>query len=221
MRAKPTFAFWGKSGWFWSRGPRPKRAAPVVSKSTAWRVAHRHGRHVHGGVERPQLGVDHRLLAEHGHVRGRKARRPHRDAHARDRALDAEHRARVRPRIGVDGHRRADREALGAREVEGHAAEAIAAHLGAAAVSVDHPHREAIGRTLDEEHAVGAHTAVSIADRDDLVGRERAPREVDHDEVVAEPFVLLERDAPHPLVVTPARVPRKWTTSDTMRRREA
>lgn len=166
------------------------------------RVAHGHRRHADGSRSCLQRRVDRRSLAEHGHLRGLEARRAHRDAHLRAGVLEGQHRGRVGARVGLEVDAPADLEAPGAREVQGHAAQAVAAHLGAAPIGVDHPHGEALVRALHEEHAVGAHPAVSVAHRDDLVRRERRGREVDHDEVVAEAFVFLERDPAHRGVVT-------------------
>lgn len=166
------------------------------------RVAHGDRRHADGSRSCLQRRVDRRSLAEHGHLRGLEARRAHRDAHLRAGVLEGQHRGRVGARVGLEVDAPADLEAPGAREVQGHAAQAVAAHLGAAPIGVEHPHGEALVRALHEEHAVGAHPAVSVAHRDDLVRRECRGREVDHDEVVAEAFVFLERDPAHRGVVT-------------------
>ena len=83
-------------------------------------------------------------------------------------------------------------------EISRHAADAVAAHFGLAAVGIDDAHaRVAGGRVADQEQAVGAERLDPIADPHREAGRigERRKPLVDEHEVVAAPVHLDHRDA--------------------------
>ncbi len=96
----------------------------------------------------------------------------------------------------------------GARgEVGGHAAEAVAAHLGAAAVGVPHDHPRERAAAIDDEHPVGADTEAAIAEGARRLGADGGRGVVHEDEVVAEalPLLELERAFPHRVALLRAR----------------
>src|SRR5262249_32017629 len=100
------------------------------------------------------------------------------------------------PGVGVDGERRPRGPAAVEHEL-GDAADAVAAHLGAAAVRVVHLHAAgALGPVAgaDDDEAVRAHAAVAVGE---APGGARGlgdllPRAIDVDVVVAEPVHLGE-----------------------------
>jgi hypothetical protein len=80
------------------------------------------------------------------------------------------------------------------REVERHAARAVAAHLGDAAVRVEHLHEGASIARPGAQHSVRADPAVAVAQPARVVRSEQSDgvRVVDHQKVVSEALVLLE-----------------------------
>lgn len=83
----------------------------------------------------------------------------------------------------------------GGSDVEGYAAEAVAAHLGTGAVGVEDDHLGVFGGVWgDEEDAVGADAEVAVADGLNELRGEGLGGALDEDEVVAESVVLGEGD---------------------------
>src|SRR5690606_6746336 len=76
-----------------------------------------------------------------------------------------------------------------------HAAQAVAAHLGDAAVRVEHTHEGPVAAQARHQHAIAADSPVAIAQahRERRIDRRYGLGIVDDEEVVAEALVLFER----------------------------
>ena len=148
-------------------GQRAQRGA-VVEEDHRVGVAHRDGRELKAAaVGRDRLAQDARRAG--GQDRDLVARQPraaHLDGHgANAPRLDVQV-AGEHAGAGLDAQGGAAQRRVGLVEQLGDAADAVAAHLGLAAVGVEHAHaRVAHLAGQDREHAVAADAEVAIAER--------------------------------------------------------
>jgi len=175
-------------------------------------VAHRHAREMKGTAR------DRKRMIEPGRVRvqWQVLRGERRGCHLyRDRlATRAIHDdAGMRPCQGVDRH--VERRLPGAPcKMQRRTSNSVAAHPRHRAIRVDHVHRWIIH--TEGEHTVSPNTAMPIAKRNRLLGRELHPTQrflLDNEKVVPEPFILIKRQNHRARVVRP-RLPNSNTPTN-------
>src|SRR5262249_5614987 len=140
----------------------------VVREDDRVRVAHRYARELEGAAARRDRLAQHARRAA-GQDRDLVARQPgtaHVDGHAANQAALDVQRALEHARAGLDAQARAAHGRVGVVQELGDAADAVAAHLGLAAVRVEHAHarvRDLAGQ--DRQHAFAADAEAAIAER--------------------------------------------------------
>ena len=149
-----------------------QRAQVVVAldEDDGVRVPHRDGGEPELAVARPDRLAQRALAAgrRKRDLAAGQARAPHLLGDVAHRAAGDVQRARQHAGAGLDVQRRAAQGRVGLVQHLGHAAQAVAAHLGLAAVGVEHAHaRVAAGAGQDRQHAVRAHAEVAVADLPD------------------------------------------------------
>jgi hypothetical protein len=197
--AKPAFTPSGKRGSFSTSGAEHAPIFADLVEGDEVRVAHRDGRARERSPADVERRVDERRLREHRDLARHERGHTHLHLDTGAFTLTREHDvADVRPRVGADVE--AARRETTAHEMKGHAAKAVAAHLGDGAVCVEHAHRGRLGLDVHEQHAIAADAEVPITQRSHEVGDEglfERSRTLDDEEVVAETFVLGEAEAHH------------------------
>ena len=173
-------------------GAEPQPLVADLVEGDGVGVAHRDAAQAQGLTTELERMVEPGLVGAQRQVARHQRRRRHLNGD-RFRASAVHDEAGMRPGQGVDAH--LERRLTGAaRQMQGGAANPVAAHLGDRAIGVDdiHPRRFEV----EDQHSVSAYAAVPIAKRNRPLGRKPHAAErflLDDQEVVPKTFVLVER----------------------------